>query len=58
VESAGAKVRRESPLLPDLVNAARIYTPTVAFRHDHSADQWARHLSVDGADVDYSDQAA
>lgn len=134
LESAGAKVRRESPLLPDLVNAARIYmrlvmatvagaypdelyremesaaaeldpddrslaaerargcvltyrdwvaadaerarlreewrllfeefdvvvcppAPTVAFRHDHSADQWARRLSVDGADVDYADQA-
>jgi amidase len=134
LKSAGAKVRRESPLLPDLVNAARVYmrlvmatvagafpdelyhemqsaaarfdpgdrslaaerargcvltyrawvaadaararlreqwrmlfgefdvvvcppAPTVAFRHDHSADQWARHLSVDGADVDYSDQA-
>jgi amidase len=31
-------------------------SPTTAFAHDHSADQWARSLSIDGVDFDYADQ--
>lgn len=31
-------------------------SPTVAFAHDHSADQWARAISIDGTSHDYADQ--
>jgi amidase len=31
-------------------------TPTTAFRHDHSVDQWARTVRIDGVDHDYADQ--
>jgi amidase len=31
---------------------------TTAFPHDHSPHQWARTISIDGADHDYSDQLA
>ncbi|GAA3045379.1 amidase [Pseudonocardia yunnanensis] len=30
--------------------------PTTAFAHDHSPDQWARTISIDGAEHDYADQ--
>jgi amidase len=30
--------------------------PTTAFPHDQSPDQWARTISIDGADHDYADQ--
>ena len=30
--------------------------PTTAFAHDQSPDQWARTISIDGADHDYADQ--
>jgi amidase len=30
--------------------------PTTAFAHDHSADQWARTLRIDGGEYDYADQ--
>lgn len=30
--------------------------PTTAFRHDQSADQWTRTISIDGVDHDYADQ--
>ncbi|RKN22195.1 amidase [Micromonospora musae] len=30
--------------------------PTTAFGHDHSADQWARRITVDGVEYDYPDQ--
>jgi amidase len=28
--------------------------PTTAFPHDHSADQWARRIPIDGVDHDYN----
>jgi amidase len=31
-------------------------TPTTAFRHDHSANQWARKIPIDGVEYDYADQ--
>jgi amidase len=31
-------------------------TPTTAFRHDHSANQWARRIPVDGVEYNYADQ--
>ena len=31
-------------------------SPTTAFPHDHSAHQWARTITVDGVEHDYSDQ--
>ncbi|MGW5365470.1 amidase [Actinopolymorpha pittospori] len=31
-------------------------TPTAAFPHDQSADQWARTITIDGTDADYFDQ--
>ena len=30
--------------------------PTTAFTHDHSADQWSRHIVIDGKNYDYGDQ--
>jgi amidase len=30
--------------------------PTTAFLHDHSADQWARRIPIDGVDHDYNAQ--
>ena len=30
--------------------------PTTAFRHDQSADLWARTIPIDGVDYDYADQ--
>lgn len=31
-------------------------SPTTAFAHDHSADQWTRSITIDGAEHDYADQ--
>jgi len=31
-------------------------SPTAAFAHDQSADQWARTISIDGTSYDYPDQ--
>jgi amidase len=31
-------------------------SPTTAFLHDHSPDQWSRTIPIDGVDYDYADQ--
>jgi amidase len=31
-------------------------SPTTAFRHDQSPDQWTRTISIDGTEFDYADQ--
>jgi amidase len=31
-------------------------TPTTAFVHDHSPDQWSRTIPIDGVEYDYADQ--
>ncbi|HEY4269872.1 MAG TPA: amidase [Galbitalea sp.] len=31
-------------------------SPTPAFAHDHSPDQWGRKITIDGSEFDYADQ--
>jgi amidase len=56
-DSARIRLRQQwSQLFRDVDIVVTPVTPTTAFLHDHSPDQWSRTIPIDGVDYNYADQ--
>jgi amidase len=56
-DSARIRLRQQwSELFREVDIVITPVTPTTAFLHDHSPDQWSRTIPIDGVDYSYADQ--